>query len=237
VRSGNAGAQGGPILVFLTLALLTAAVTSGAVLLAGCGAAQPAGSTALGPGASDSSAGGPGAMGTVGQTTAPSAPVTATSASAPTKTTAFPVTSPTPTAEAAVPVGEQARVGAWEITVVSVTAPATELIAYTNEFNEPPRPGFEYVVVTVKATYAGEDPAEFFLDIASTFVGSEGGEYGAPQGRAIAPQPIEDAGAVVPGGTASGDLVFEVSSAEMAGGMVALAPASSPKAAVRFATR
>ena len=204
----------------LTLALLTAAVTAGAVLLAGCGSAQPAGSTE-----------------TVGKTTASSAPVSTTASSVRLTTTASPVTSPTPTAEVAVPVGEEARVGEWKVTVVSVTAPATELIAYTNEFNEPPRPGFEYVLVTVKATYAGPDSAEFALDIASTFVGSEGGEYGAPQGRAIAPQPIEEAGAVVAGGMASGDLVFEVRSAEMAGGRVALAPASSLEAAVLFAIR
>jgi hypothetical protein len=121
--------------------------------------------------------------------------------------------------------------------VVGVTAPATELIAYTNEFNEPPASGFDYVLVTIQATYAGAGSAEFALDIASAFVGSDGGEFGAPQGRAEAPTPLEEVGEVGSGGTASGDLVFEVSSAEMAGGRVRLAPGSAPEAAVLFATR
>jgi hypothetical protein len=229
MRSRKAGGQGGPVLVLLTLALLTAAVAAGAGLLAGCGSAQPAGST-----------------GTVGQTTAANASVTTTATSAPVRTTAtsaavtttaLPVASPTTTAEVAVPLGEEGRVGEWRVTVVSVTAPATELIAYTNEFNEPPPAGFDYLLITVQATYVGAGSAEFTLDIASTFVGSEGGEYGAPQGRAIAPQPMEDTGQVVSGETVSGDLVFEVSSAELARGRVRLTPSSVPGAGVFFATR
>ena len=151
--------------------------------------------------------------------------------------TTAPTAVPTTTGEAAVPVGEEAQVGEWKVTVVSVTAPATELIAYTNEFNEPPPPGSDYVVVTVQATYTGEGSADFSLDMASAFVGSDGGEFGAPQRRAEAPQPIEEAGEAGPGETVSGDLVFEVSSAEMAGGTVRLAPASAPEAATLFATR
>jgi hypothetical protein len=133
----------------------------------------------------------------------------------------------------AVPPGAEAQVGDWTVKVVTVRAPATDAIAYNNEFNEPPGAGNDYVLVTIEATRTGESAADFSLEMDSAFVGAGGEEFGAPHGRAEPPQPIDEAGTAGPGQTVSGDLVFEVGREQIAGGMLRLAPA--PNAAVFFA--
>jgi hypothetical protein len=135
----------------------------------------------------------------------------------------------------AVPLGAEAQVGDWTVKVVTVTAPATDAIAYNNEFNEPPEAGNDYVLVTIEATRTGGPSADFSLEMDSAFIGAGGEEFGAPHGRAEPPQPIDEAGTAGPGQTVSGDLVFEVDREQIAGGMLRLAPATTLDAAVFFA--
>ncbi len=137
-----------------------------------------------------------------------------TAAPAPTKT-------PEPTATPApaepglsrsnpLPLGTEARFKTWAITVKDVTRgeAANAAIAAANQFNEPPRDGHEYVLLGVDVTNIGEeqeaqDPS-FGVDVRVT------GERNVLYSRASVVTPQRFEGQLFPGGTASGQLAFEV---------------------------
>ncbi len=134
MRSPKVGTPGRRALVFLTAAFLLAGAAAAGLFLAGCGSA-PSASTTTGQttatGAPDTTAASPNTAPTAGPNTTATAPTTA------------PTTGPTlPTlpGRPRSPWAKRPGSGKWKVTVTSVTAPATELVAYTNEFNEPPPP-------------------------------------------------------------------------------------------------
>jgi hypothetical protein len=68
------------------------------------------------------------------------------------------------TRENPIPFGQTARIHPdWEMTVVSVTPDAAELIAGEGSFIEPPTAGYQYFVATVRLTYVGETSDTFFV--------------------------------------------------------------------------
>ncbi|MEZ4530671.1 MAG: hypothetical protein R2855_06525 [Thermomicrobiales bacterium] len=63
-----------------------------------------------------------------------------------------------------IPLGETARIHPdWELTVVSVTPDATEMILAENTFNEPPADGQQYFLATVRLTYVGATSDQFYV--------------------------------------------------------------------------
>lgn len=62
-----------------------------------------------------------------------------------------------------IPIGQTVAIGDdWELTVLSVTPDATDLVMAENSFNDPPAPGHQYLLVTVRLTYTGDDSDEFY---------------------------------------------------------------------------
>lgn len=76
-----------------------------------------------------------------------------------------------------VPVGQTARVGDYEVTVVSVTPNATDIVAAENQFNDPPATGNQFFIVTVSATYVGASSGNPSFDLDFQAVGASNSGY------------------------------------------------------------
>jgi len=81
------------------------------------------------------------------------------------------------------------------------------------------------VLIKVEATRTGEEAAAFWVDTYYEFIG--GGDNTFEVGYADIPDPISETGEADPGASISGNLVFEVSSAQVAGGTLRLSEAFS----------
>ncbi len=119
-----------------------------------------------------------------------------------------------------VPLGQEAKVGNWRVQVTDVSTDATQAILDENMFNDPPGPDDRYVLITVEATYVGEDVGTFWIDILSTFVGDEGDTFSLAS--VVPPTPITDTSEVAGGEAVSGNVVFAVASKQIAGGTLLL---------------
>ncbi|MBN1632418.1 MAG: hypothetical protein JW990_21885 [Thermoleophilia bacterium] len=119
-----------------------------------------------------------------------------------------------------IPMGREAGVGDWRVRVVDVSADATQAILDENMFNDPPGPDDRYVLITLEATYVGEDTGTFWIDILSTFVGDEGDTFSLAS--VVPPAPMTDTSEVAGGEAVSGNLVFAVASKQIAEGTLML---------------
>jgi hypothetical protein len=63
-----------------------------------------------------------------------------------------------------IPFGQTAKIHPdWEMTVISVTPDAADLIVTEDSFNEPPADGHQFFMATVRLTYIGETSDEFYV--------------------------------------------------------------------------
>ena len=115
---------------------------------------------------------------------------TPTPAATPVPRTPTPVPTPTPTPIPAlgsrgnpVPLGSTVQVknedptDHWEVTVVSTMPDATESVLKENSFNDPPEPGNQFYIVTVRAKYLGPDSTHFSGSLRLRAVGNGGVVY------------------------------------------------------------
>jgi len=67
------------------------------------------------------------------------------------------------TRENPIPVGQTAALGEdWELTVLSVEPDATAAVMAESTFNDPPAPGHQFFMATVRVTYVGASSDEFY---------------------------------------------------------------------------
>ena len=169
-------------------------------------------------------------------TTATSAAPDVTTTAAPTTTTAAPTTTtaaPTTTTKPApdgsrenpIPVGTSAKVGDWEVTVTDVSFDAWAALQEANQFNDPPADGSQYVMVTIEATYNGEESGTFWVDVSMAFLGAGGNTFDSAS--AVTPNPLLDAGEAFAGATVSGMEAYEVPSDQISGGRLIIEPTFS----------
>ena len=63
-----------------------------------------------------------------------------------------------------IPFGQTAKIHPdWEMTVISVTPDAADLLLTEDSFNEPPADGQQFFLATVRLTYVGETSDEFYV--------------------------------------------------------------------------
>lgn len=111
--------------------------------------------------------------------------------------------------------GGTGTTGMWEIRVLDVVADATDLIAAEASFNEPPTDGHQFYLVTLEATYVGDESSSFFLDMTWESVGSEGVIYSVFNADCgFIPDGISFAGEAFPGGTVTGNVCWEIRQAD-----------------------
>jgi hypothetical protein len=66
------------------------------------------------------------------------------------------------TREHPIPVGQRAQLGDdWQVMVIAVTPDATDQVMQESSFNEPPAPGHQFFIVTLRVTYTGDDSDDF----------------------------------------------------------------------------
>ena len=74
-------------------------------------------------------------------------------------------------------VGRTGIVGNYEVTVLSVTPDATDLVEQENEFNDPPGPGEQFFIARVSVTYTGSDTGNPSSDLNFQSVGDSSASY------------------------------------------------------------
>jgi hypothetical protein len=90
-------------------------------------------------------------------------------------------------------VGSIGRIGSYEVAIASVNHDATDEVLALNEWNEPPGPGEQYILVDIAVGYAGDDIGRIddlmfdpmldystFFDTYSCDTGAMGGMYMSP---------------------------------------------------------
>lgn len=177
-----------------------------------------------------------GACGT-SSTTTTAPPASTGSSAAPmipasTTTVAGSATTPTSTAQGGevgtkgnpVPVGTAWAVGNWKIKVTSTDLSADAAVKNAPGY-QPPDPGTQYVVVNLQATFSGEQPDSFGNGVGVRIVGGKGDTFD-PADIGL-DKSIGNSDAVGKGGSVSGPLVFEVSSSEIGGASLWMAPSSA----------
>lgn len=98
----------------------------------------------------------------------------------------------------------------WEVTVAAATWDAWDAVRAENQFNDPPREGFQYVLLPVTATYRGADTGLAWIDIDIKFVTADGRTF--EKAPVVTPGALSDVSELYAGGVAEGNLVFEVPS-------------------------
>jgi hypothetical protein len=149
---------------------------------------------------------------------------------------------PSGTREAPVPLGQEAQVGWWKVKVVSASLDATQAILDANEWNSEPTTGSQYVLVSLEYTRTDHIAGTFWSEVTETFLDREGGWFFEATVFPPNPMPltIEDEGYIAePGETHTGDLVFEVLSSQVSGGVLELQNRITPNPGppVYFATQ
>jgi hypothetical protein len=105
------------------------------------------------------------------------------------------------------PIGNPVESKEWQITL-GAPREAGAAIAAENQFNDPPKPGMEFWIVPVTATYTGDKTGNLAIGIRVKFVGSDNVTYDDSCG--VIPDPLSDVGDLYKGGTAKGNVCVAV---------------------------
>lgn len=105
------------------------------------------------------------------------------------------------------PIGASVVNDEWDI-VLGAPREAGNEVSAENQFNDLPKPGMEYWIVPVTATYTGDDTGIAWVDLTIKFVGSDNKAYSDRCG--VIPGDLSDVDQVYPGGIAEGNSCITV---------------------------
>lgn len=111
-------------------------------------------------------------------------------------------------ADAVHAIGDVAQVGDYEVSVTGLDLEGDAAIAAANAFNEPPTG--RYVLATLAVTYVGDDEGTPWVDLSTTFVGSDARHYDETSCMAVVPNEGFDLPTLTSGGQATFDVCFDV---------------------------
>lgn len=123
--------------------------------------------------------------------------------------------------EQPLPIGVSARIAeGWEAKVLSATPNATSVVLRENRFNSPPEPGHQFYMVRISLTYVADGPVEpgpkpYWRAGQFKLVGNANVAYsrGLANSCGVVPDALPTT-EVFPGGTITGNICWEVPSAE-----------------------
>lgn len=104
-----------------------------------------------------------------------------------------------------------------EVTVEAATWDANEIVAGENPFNDPPADGMVYVIVPLTVTYSGPDSMLPWLDVDVTYLAPNGRSY--EQAYAVIPDDLRDVADIYDGGSATGNIIFELPADQVPDGL------------------
>lgn len=105
------------------------------------------------------------------------------------------------------PIGATVVNDEWDI-VLGTPREAGNEVSAENQFNDSPKPGMEYWIVPVTATYTGDDTGTAWIDLTIKFVGADNKAYSDRCG--VIPNDLTDVDQVYPGGIAEGNSCIAV---------------------------
>ncbi len=118
-------------------------------------------------------------------------------------------------------VDETFRLVSWRISLGATDLDAWPEIEPENMFNEPPGPGWSYVMVPVTLENVGSTELMPWLDLSIEYLGGDGVVYGASSGDqwcGVVPDQLSDVNDVYPGGRVTGNQCAAVPTEAVAGG-------------------
>lgn len=110
--------------------------------------------------------------------------------------------------EAVLAVGQPGGVGDYDVVVTAINVDADAAMAAANPFNEAPTG--RYVLLSLDVTYTGTEEGTPWVDLSTTFVGSDARNYGESSCSAVTPNEGYDLPTLTQGGQASYDVCFDV---------------------------
>lgn len=110
--------------------------------------------------------------------------------------------------DAVLAVGQPGEVGDYDVVVTGIDVDADATIAAANMFNE--APAGRYVLMSLDVTYTGAEEGTPWVDLSTTFVGSDARNYGESSCSAVTPNEGYDLPTLTQGGRASYDVCFDV---------------------------
>jgi len=129
------------------------------------------------------------------------------------------------TRDTPVPLGTAADVGDWTVTVTDVVPDATAQIMTANQFNEPPPAGTQFYLITLEATYHGDEPVRFSTAMSWSAVGESAVSYSEGASRCgVIPEGMSDVPEVFEGGTIEGNICFAVRAEDLGSLVLYLSP-------------
>ncbi|HEV2527037.1 MAG TPA: hypothetical protein VGT61_01085 [Thermomicrobiales bacterium] len=112
-----------------------------------------------------------------------------------------------------VPVGEVAAIGDYQLSVVSVTPLADDLIAAENQFNDSPGAGNQFFIARVAVTYTGTETGNPGFDLNVQAVGDRNVGYTTFEDSCgVTPDDEYSAGELFPGGTVEYNVCWRINS-------------------------
>jgi hypothetical protein len=107
------------------------------------------------------------------------------------------------------PIGQAVTNKEWNITLAPPREASKDVLA-ENQFNDLPKPGMQFWIVPVTATYVGKDTGNTLFGIDVKFVGSDNRTHDDRCG--VNPNAMSDVGDLYPGGSATGNVCVAVPS-------------------------
>ncbi|WP_296605777.1 amidase family protein, partial [Nocardioides sp.] len=107
-------------------------------------------------------------------------------------------------------IGQEFRLGSWQVALGTTDTDAWPEISAENMFNDPPQAGWSYVTVPGTFGNVGADEGSPFWDLDVEFLGGDRVVYNALSGDqwcGVVPDTWSDIGDIYPGGSSSGAVV------------------------------
>lgn len=119
-----------------------------------------------------------------------------------------------------VPAGTAAHVGTWDVTVHSTNVDAARAVLATNQFNEKPAAGRQFVMATVTTTYTGAKSGTPWADLSFHFAGAKGNTFGTGDNDncGVIPNDLSDAGELFSNAKAKANVCVSVPGDQISGG-------------------
>ncbi|WP_166787160.1 DUF4190 domain-containing protein [Cryobacterium sp. TMT2-23] len=119
---------------------------------------------------------------------------------------------------------KNAGVPAWEVTLNASTLDANAAMAAENQFNDAPAAGSQWAMVPVTVKYVGTETGNPAFDLTFSFVSAAGTTHQVFDHIAMGPNELSATNDLYPGATATGNVVIEVPSADVAIGTWTVKP-------------
>lgn len=120
------------------------------------------------------------------------------------------------------PIGSKITDGDWDLVVNSVTLDATQAISAANAFNDAPASGSQFLMVNITATYNGNDPDGKDPLVSVDYVTKDGNTIDGTEKLIVPPDQFDMMKTLYEGASTTGNLAFEVPSATVGDGTLAV---------------